>query len=81
MTEFQTSRQAVIDALALRGPDEHGGGFMVTSDPAEYLTGQRLRLAREALRLLPAGATMDDADRIAEKIAPRIESMLRRPWR
>jgi len=81
MTSFQTSRQAVIDALALRGPDEHGGGFITTADPVEYLSADRLRLAREALRLLPAGATIGDADRIAEMIAPRIESMLRRPWR
>lgn len=77
MTNFQTARQAVIDALALRGPDEHGGGFIVACDPEHYMNGDRMRLAREALRLLPAGAKMDDVDRIADQIAPRIESLRR----
>jgi len=78
MTLRERSRQAVFDALALRGPGPDGPGFITTSDPSTYLSGLRLRLAQEALRLLPAGVTMADADRVAETIAPRIESMIRR---
>lgn len=74
----QLAYQATLDALALRGPDAGGGGYMTTTQPAEYLSGDRLRLAREALALLPAGATAADAAAIAEQIEPRIISAYRR---
>jgi hypothetical protein len=74
----QLAYQATLDALALRGPDAGGGGFIVTAQPAEYLSGDRLRLAQEALACLPAGATTADAAAIAEQIEPRIISAYRR---
>lgn len=73
----QLAYQATLDALALRGPDAQGG-FMTTTQSAEYLTGERLRLAQEALACLPAGATAADAAAIAEEIEPRIVSAHRR---
>jgi hypothetical protein len=72
----QLAYQAAIDALALRGPDA-AGGFMTTTSPTEYLSGERLRLAQEALALLPPGATTADAAAIAEAIEPRIMTACR----
>lgn len=76
-TTYQMAHQAVIDALTLRGPNE-AGGFLTTSEPDQYMGAERLRLAREALACLPAGATAADAAAIAEKIEPRIVSAHRR---
>ena len=79
MTTRQRSRQAIFDALALRGPGPDGPGFITTTDPMTYLSGLRLRLAQEALRFLPAGATMLDADRLATEFEPRIAAHRRDP--
>ena len=75
MTTFHLAYQATLDALALRGPSDTAGGYMTTSEPANYLSGDRLRLAREALALLPRGATPADAPAIAHDIEPRIAAV------
>jgi hypothetical protein len=75
MTTFHLAYQATLDALALRGPTEAAGGWMTTSNPADYLTGDRLRLAQAALELLPPGATPADAPTIAHDIEPRIAAV------
>ena len=69
------SIQAVRDAMTLKGPSE-AGGFICTAHPADYMTPDRLRLAREAVKHLPDGAGMHDADRIATAIEPVIRAML-----
>lgn len=78
MTNYRKlAYRATLDALALRGPDDHGG-FMTTTSPGDYLSGERLRLAREALAILPPGATTADAAAIAEQIEPRIAAACQR---
>jgi hypothetical protein len=73
VTTRQRSRQAIFDALAIRGPTA-AGGFITTADPLTYLSGQRLDLAQEALRFLPTGARMLDADRLAIEFEARIDA-------
>jgi hypothetical protein len=74
-TIHDISLQAVRDAMTLKGPSE-AGGFMCTAHPSDYMTADRLRLAREAVKHLPDGAGMHDADRIATLIEPIIRAML-----
>jgi hypothetical protein len=72
MTTYHLAYRAALDAMTLRGPTDPAGGFITTADPATYMTAERLRLAREALALLPPGATPADAPAIAHNIEPRI---------
>ena len=77
MTELRIATiRAIHDAMALRGLEDGGGGVIRTSDPQIYMSESRLRLAREAARHLPTGATVLDADRIADHIEPMIRAML-----
>jgi hypothetical protein len=69
--------QAVLDALALAGPDESGVGFIRTTAPLAYLDGDRLRLAREALALIGnRRATLDDVSVLADLVKPRIRELV-----
>ena len=63
-----TTIRAIHDAMALRGLESGDGGFIRTADPETYMDATRLRLAREVAKHLPAGATVLNADRIAERI-------------
>jgi hypothetical protein len=77
MTEIRTvTLRAIYDALAMRGLEDGGGGFIRTSAPDHYMDAQRLRLARAAIKHLPDGAGFHDADRIATMIEPVIRAML-----
>jgi len=67
--------RAIHDALALRGLDD-GGGFIRTTDPRDYLTGDRLRLAQAVLAEIPAGASPGDAKTLADKLLPVVARML-----
>ena len=67
--------QAVRDAMTLQGPTE-AGGFITTSVPQDYMSPDRLRLAREVVKHLPPGAGLHDANRIATDIEPIIRAML-----
>lgn len=64
--------RAIHDALALRGLEEGGGGLLRTAEPALYMSEDRLRLAREVLRLLPTGASILNAERLADELAPAV---------
>ncbi len=75
MTTFHLAYRAALDAMTLRGPTDPAGGFITTADPATYMTAERLRLAREALALLPPGATPADAPTIAHDIELRIAAV------
>lgn len=65
----QLTIRAIHDALSLRGLEDGGGCFIRTSAPADYMDAERLRLARAVAKHLPPGATVLDADRLAERIA------------
>jgi hypothetical protein len=71
----QLTIRAIHDALSLRGLEDGGGGFIRTSVPADYMTPERLRLAREVAKHLPDGATVLDADRLAERIEGIVETL------
>jgi hypothetical protein len=75
MTTFAMAYRAALDAMTLRGPTDAAGGWITTADPGHYMTAERLRLAREALALLPPGATPADAAAIAHDIEPRIAAV------
>jgi hypothetical protein len=78
MNDIRTvTTQAVHDALALRGLEDGGGGFIRTSAPAEYMAGDRLRLAREVLRHLPAGASFAGSRKLVEEMLPVVSSLYR----
>jgi hypothetical protein len=69
--------QAILDALALAGPDDTGVGFIRTSPSVAYLDGDRLRLAREALALIGnRRATLDDVSVLADLVKPRIRELV-----
>lgn len=63
------AQQIVLDVLALRGPDATGGR-MVTADPTQFMSAERLALARRYDRMVPRGTTTADAERVAMAIAP-----------
>lgn len=65
-----TTIRAIHDALALRGPEHGGGGIVRTALPEVYMSEDRLRLAREVLRHIPAGATATNVDELAAKVEP-----------
>ena len=67
--------QAVHDALALRGLAD-GIGFIRTADPRTYMSGDRLRLAQEVAKQLPAGTSQADASTVAIKLEPMIRALL-----
>lgn len=69
--------QAVHDALALRGLEDGGGGFIRTASPSEYMGEERLRLAREVLRHLPAGASTAGIKQLVERVLPVVSRLLR----
>lgn len=71
--------RAIFDALALRGLESGDGGFIRSADPTCYMDPQRLRLAREAVKHLPAGASVLDVDRLADGIEPMIRAMIAPP--
>lgn len=68
--------RAIHDALALRGLEHGDGGFIRTSDPTCYMDAPRLAMAREAVKHLPAGTSVLDADGLAERIEPMIRAMI-----
>lgn len=63
-----TTVRAIHDALALRGPDPAGGGYVRTSSPELYMDEARLRLARDVLRHLPARASASNVERLADEL-------------
>jgi len=67
--------RAIHDALSLRGLEDGGGGFIRTTEPVCYMDAERMRLAREVAKHLPAGATVLDADRLAERIETVVETL------
>jgi hypothetical protein len=71
MNDVRTATlRAIHDALALRGLDHGGGGFIRTAAPHDYMDGDRLRLAREVLRHLPAGSSVANAGTLVEQLMP-----------
>jgi hypothetical protein len=76
MTDLRTvTTQAIHDALALRGLEDGGGGFLRTAAAAEYMAGDRLRLAREVLRHLPPGASLASIGKLVEQLLPVVSSL------
>lgn len=71
-----TTIRAIHDALALRGLECGDGGFIRTADPVCYMGAERLRLAREVLKHLPAGASVLDANALANGMEPMIRAMI-----
>jgi hypothetical protein len=67
--------QAVHDALALQGLAD-GTGFIRTADPRSYMDADRLRLAEEIAKQLPADATQANASAIAIKMEPVIRALV-----
>lgn len=67
MPDIRTATLAAIhDALALRGPTGDDG-FIRTASPVEYMGRERLRLAREVARALPATATASNAPQFVDR--------------
>lgn len=67
--------QIAMDVLALRGPDPNGGpGRMVAADPRLFMGTERLAMARKFAHMVPAGTNVVDARRVAESIAPFLET-------
>jgi len=75
-TTHEIALNAVFDALALRGPDETGAGFVRTSTPGQHMSPERLRLARAVADKLPAGTTHADADSVAMDLCPFVVALL-----
>ncbi len=76
MPDIRTvTTQAVHDALALRGLEDGGGGFIRTAAPAEYMAAARLRLAREVCRHLPAGASVANVNTLVEQMLPLVSKL------
>lgn len=71
-----TTIRAIHDALALRGLECGDGGFIRTADPVCYMDAGRLALAREAIKHLPAGASVLDAEALADGIEPMIRAVI-----
>jgi len=67
--------QAVHDALALQGL-ANGIGFIRTSDPSTYMDADRLRLAEEVAKQLPADMTEANASTIAINLEPMIRALV-----
>jgi hypothetical protein len=74
-TVFEMALTAVHDALAIGGPNSTGG-YMRTSDPAQHMSQERLRLARAVLKSLPPGTTATTAEAVAQKMVPLIRAIL-----
>jgi hypothetical protein len=67
--------QIAMDVLALRGPDPNGGpGRMVAADPRLFMGSERLANARRFAHMVPAGTSVVDARRVADSIAPFLET-------
>jgi hypothetical protein len=80
MPDIRTiTTQAVHDALALRGLEHGGDGIMRTAAPEHYMAGERLRLAREVLRHLPAGTTASATSikELVQKLLPVVSSAMK----
>jgi len=76
MSDIRTvTSQAVHDALALRGLEDGGGGYIRTAAPVEYMGAARLRLAREVVRQLPAGASATSMEKLVEKMLPVVSRL------
>lgn len=79
MTDLRiTTIKAIHDAMALRGLENGDGGFIRTADPQCYMDALRLRLAREVVKHLPAGASVLDAATLADRIEPVVEAVMMR---
>ena len=70
--------RAIYDAMALRGLESGDGGFIRSADPECYMDPTRLRLAREVVRHLPVGASLLDAETLADRIEPVVEAVMMR---
>lgn len=68
--------QAIHDALALRGLEHGGGGMIRTAAPEQYMAGDRLRLAREVLRHLPAGTRISAVPQLVPKMMPIVSRVM-----
>lgn len=67
MPDIRTATLAAIhDALTLRGPTGDAG-FIRTATAGDYMTPERLRLAREIARTLPATATASNAAQFVDQ--------------
>lgn len=77
LTTYDLTLQAVHDALSLIGAAD-GTGFIRTTDPRQYMDGDRLRLAEEVAKKLPAGTTTSNATAVAEKLEPMIRAIVGR---
>ena len=67
--------QAVHDALSLRCLAD-GTGFIRTADPRAYMDPDRLRLAEEIAKQLPAGTTQANALTVAIELEPVIRALV-----
>ena len=78
MTDLRTvTSHAVHDAFALRGLEDGGGGLIRAASPTEYMGEERLRLAREVLRHLPAGASVAGIKQLVKRVLPVVSGLLR----
>lgn len=65
----------VLDVLHSRTPITPGQSFrMTTTCPTLMWTPERRQAAERFAHLVPATATLDDAPRIAERIAPLLSA-------
>lgn len=74
-TVYELSLAAVHDALTLAGPDA-AGGYMRSADPAQFMSAERLRLAKAVLSRLPPNTTTATAEAVAVKLVPMVRAML-----
>ena len=69
--------QAVHDALALRGLEDGGGGFIRTASPSDYMGADRLRLARQLVPHLPPGASVTFIEKLVQQLLPVVAASLK----
>lgn len=62
--------RALHDALALRGLEPGGGGFIRTTPPEFYMGAERLRLARAVADHLPATVSTAGITTLVEQLVP-----------
>ena len=74
-TIHDVALQAVHDALVIQGLTD-GPGFIRTADPRGYMNAERLRLAEQVAKQLPAGTTAATATAAAVQLEPMIRALL-----
>lgn len=69
--------RALHDALAIRGLEAGGGGFMRTTPPEFYMSADRLRLAQAVAKHLPSTVSPAGMTTLVEQLVPVVSRAMR----